>query len=127
MFHTELSNDVTATVQSFDGSANVLSVSLSSERGGWNLAAMIQEMLHVNRTSRPLPDAAQGGEQPCSGVSHAAEPDRIPSTPKPQNELEDSPEPVNADGCMETRESAPRKEKEMDLDTPVLGGYRSQV
>lgn len=125
MFRTELSNDVTATVQSFDGSANVLSLSLSSERGGWNLAAMIQEMLHVNRTSRPLPDAAQGGEQPCSGVSHAAEPDRIPSTP--QNELEESPEPVNANGCMETRESAPRKEKEMDLDTPVLGGYRSQV
>ncbi|XP_024141314.1 tudor domain-containing protein 1 isoform X1 [Oryzias melastigma] len=125
MFHTELSNDVTATVQSFDGSANVLSVSLSSERGGWNLAAMIQEMLHVNRTSRPLPDAAQGGEQPCSGVSHAAEPDRIPSTP--QNELEESPEPVNADGCMETRESAPRKEKEMDLDTPVHGDPVEEV
>ncbi|KAF6724964.1 Tudor domain-containing protein 1 [Oryzias melastigma] len=125
MFHTELSNDVTATVQSFDGSANVLSLSLSSERGGWNLAAMIQEMLHVNRTSRPLPDAAQGGEQPCSGVSHAAEPDRIPS--KPQNELEESPEPVNADGCMETRESAPRKEKEMDLDRPVHGDPVEEV
>uniref|UniRef100_A0A3P9MK51 Tudor domain-containing protein 1 n=1 Tax=Oryzias latipes TaxID=8090 RepID=A0A3P9MK51_ORYLA len=112
VFRSELLN-VMATVQSFDGSANVLSLALPPERGGRNLAAVIQEMLHVHCKGSPLPDASQ------TPGSDAAEPSciKLGSTTASPDEPEDAAEP--ADAVTDTQESTPQEQKEMDLATSV--------
>lgn len=69
MFQTELVNVISAIVQSFDGSANVLSLTLPTERGGENLTVMILQKLHALNKNNPdispnLDNA--GSSNPCA-------------------------------------------------------------
>lgn len=52
MFQSLLLDGVLATVQSFDGSANVLSLTLPVERGGAHLTAMILDALQATVKAR---------------------------------------------------------------------------
>nr|XP_057918672.1 tudor domain-containing protein 1 isoform X2 [Doryrhamphus excisus] len=55
MFHSLLLNSVLAAAHSFDGSVNVLSITLPAERGGAHLTAMVLDALraHVKSPSSP--------------------------------------------------------------------------
>lgn len=84
MFRSFLLSGVLATVHSFDGSANVLSLALPMERGGGDLAAEIWTQLQVQMENNP-----------CPGVPHRAAPTDscmpVPSAATPP----DSPEPMS--------------------------------
>ncbi|XP_070783515.1 tudor domain-containing protein 1 [Enoplosus armatus] len=71
MFQGLLLNGVLATVQSFDGYANVLSLILPTERGGGHLTAMILEALQAQAKSNPHPSTTQKADQTDSGTSTA--------------------------------------------------------
>ena len=72
MFHSILLNGVVATVQSFDGSANVLSLSLPAERGGGQVTAMIMDALQVQTKSNPCPATAQRADQSDSSTANTS-------------------------------------------------------
>ncbi|KAG8008701.1 Tudor domain-containing protein 1 [Nibea albiflora] len=71
LFETLLLNGVLATVQSFDGSANVLSLILSAEMGGGQITAMILDALQARAKSNPC-RSAQMAEQTDSSTSAAS-------------------------------------------------------
>ena len=62
-------NGVLATVQAFDGSANVLSLTLHMESGGGHLSAMIVEALQAQAKSSSPPCTIQKVEQVDSSLS----------------------------------------------------------
>uniref|UniRef100_A0A671WVF3 Tudor domain containing 1 n=1 Tax=Sparus aurata TaxID=8175 RepID=A0A671WVF3_SPAAU len=68
VFQNLLSNGVLATVQSFDGSANMLSLTLHPEAGGGNLTAMIMDILQAQAKSSPCPSTTQKAEQTDSST-----------------------------------------------------------
>ena len=99
MFQTELVNGVLATVQAFDGSANVLCLILRPERGGGNLTAMILDALHAHSKTSPSLGATKRSDE--SGIHTPAsvtaapdyhQPDLLPES---QSELENITGPVN--------------------------------
>ncbi|XP_073345172.1 tudor domain-containing protein 1 [Pagrus major] len=71
VFKSLLLNGVLATVQSFDGSANVLSLTLHAEAGGGNITAMILDALQAQAKSNPRPSTTQKVEQTDSSTSAA--------------------------------------------------------
>ncbi|XP_072229012.1 tudor domain-containing protein 1 [Leuresthes tenuis] len=101
MFQTELVNGVLATVQSFDGSANVLSLTLPSERGGEHLTAMILDRCHAHTQFKPYSETSQRRDGPGSdtSVGTTAEPEPELSKPKSlpdsQSEVENETRTVN--------------------------------
>lgn len=83
MFQTLLLNGVLATVQSFDGSANVLSLTLPTEKGGGNLTAMILDALQDQAKSKSAPSATQKADQTDSSTSNASA-TVVPDCPQPK-------------------------------------------
>ncbi|KAM4524090.1 tudor domain-containing protein 1 [Odontesthes bonariensis] len=110
MFQTELVNGVLATVQSFDGSANVLSLALPSERGGKHLSAMILDICHTHTQCQPCPETTQRRDGPGSNTSMSTttEPElsKPKSLPESQSELENEARTVTSTGPTRTTEPA---------------------
>ncbi|KAM9716326.1 tudor domain-containing protein 1 [Menidia menidia] len=90
MFQTELTNGVHATVQSFDGAANVLSLAVPSERGGGDLSAMVVSALYAHTQCRPDPDTPHraDGAGTASSKGSTAEPDPSKSKSLPDSQSE---------------------------------------
>ncbi|XP_028990018.2 tudor domain-containing protein 1 [Betta splendens] len=82
MFRSFLLNGALATVRSFDGCANVLSLTLPTERGGGDLTAMILKELQVQGENSPYLTIPH-----MSGLTDSGTPVRSATTPP------DSPEP----------------------------------
>ncbi|XP_041830466.1 tudor domain-containing protein 1 [Melanotaenia boesemani] len=103
MFGTEVVNGVLATVKAFDGSANVLSLTLPAERGGGHLTTMILDALNVHSN----PDTMTRTDKPDDMlISSAAEPGLPQPKPIPefQNDLETMTVTVNTMGPNKTAE-----------------------
>lgn len=108
-FQSLLLKGVLATVQSFDGFANVLSLSVHTESGGGQLTAMILDALCAQAKRSLFPSTTQKAEQSDSGLSaatatitpHCLQPKAMPETDKG---LED---PTVTAGQTVTPESAP--------------------
>ncbi|KAF7655254.1 hypothetical protein LDENG_00058860 [Lucifuga dentata] len=81
MFQDLLLKGVVATVQSFDGSANLLSLTLPTEMGGGHLTTMILDALQAQAKSQPSPGpilkADHTGSSTCMTSAEAA-PDSPP-------------------------------------------------
>ncbi|KAM8730279.1 tudor domain-containing protein 1 isoform 2-T2 [Acanthopagrus schlegelii] len=85
VFQNLLSTGVLATVQSFDGSANVLSLTLHAEAGGGDLTAIILDTLQAQTKSNPCPSTTQLVEQADgSGTSAASTKANAPNGPPPE-------------------------------------------
>ncbi|KAM6896989.1 tudor domain-containing protein 1 [Xenentodon cancila] len=96
MFQSELVNGVLATVQAFDGSANVLSVTLPPERGGGNLTAMILDTLHAHSKSNASLDTTKRSEESGSSITAAPDCNHPNSEPEPRSNLENVTRPINS-------------------------------
>lgn len=121
MFQNLLSNGVLATVQSFDGSANMLSLTLHPEAGGGNLTAMIMDILQAQAKSSPCPSTTQKAEQTDSSTlasSICAASNDCPSTPETQKRLNSLNTPTGTP--PETQTTAPQQRKNTSL-TPEDG------
>ncbi|KAK2820415.1 hypothetical protein Q5P01_023374 [Channa striata] len=110
IFRSFLANDVLATVHSFDGSANVLSLTLPTEDSGGDVTAMILDALHAqSKSSSCCPATAQRTDQTNSctlAPSQRAVPDcsQTKSTPGTQKVL---PEGTATTDTTTTPESTP--------------------
>lgn len=108
-FQSLLLKGVLATVQPFDGFANVLSLTLHTESGGGHLTAMILDALQAQAKSNPFPSTTQKAEQSYSSLS-AASTTVVPDCPQPKSMpetkkgLEDTPATT---GQTTTPEPAP--------------------
>ncbi|KAM4624559.1 tudor domain-containing protein 1 [Polymixia lowei] len=98
-FESLLSDGVRATVQTFDGSTNVLSATLRTERGGGHITAMILKKLQAQAKSPPSPAPtlkADPTDHDTSSASAAAAAVAMtaPDRPEPNstNETEKGPE-----------------------------------
>lgn len=107
-FKSLLSKGVLASVQSFDGSANVLSLSLHTESGGGNLTAMILDELQAEAKSNPFPSSTQEAEQTKSSLSAASITD-VPHCPQPKSkpQTQKGLEDTDSSGQTITAEPAP--------------------
>ncbi|XP_024865763.1 tudor domain-containing protein 1 isoform X1 [Kryptolebias marmoratus] len=105
VFRAELANGVLATAQSFDGSANLLSLTLPAERGGGHLNATILDTLHAHSKSNSFPGAGS-----CTSEISAAAADRLQpkSLSDSQNPLEHQTGPVDATVSTKTSEPTSR-------------------
>ncbi|XP_074476299.1 tudor domain-containing protein 1 isoform X2 [Sebastes fasciatus] len=89
MFQNVLVNGVLATVQSFNGSVNVLSLTLPTEKGGGHLTTMILDALQAQAKSNPCPSTTQKADQTDSSISTASTivvPDCALPTSKPDTQ-----------------------------------------
>ncbi|XP_028286193.1 tudor domain-containing protein 1 [Parambassis ranga] len=77
LFKSTLTSDILATVQSFDGSANVLSLTLPTEMGGGDLTAMILDELYAQTERNACSPTTQESDITGSStsISTAAAPD----------------------------------------------------
>ncbi|XP_044033632.1 tudor domain-containing protein 1 isoform X2 [Siniperca chuatsi] len=108
MFRGLLSNGVLATVQSFTGSANVVSLTLPTERGGGNLIAMILDTLQAQAKSNPCPSTTQKDDQTDSSTSTAST-TAVPDCPQPKSETQTGLEnPTATTGLTVTPELTPQ-------------------
>ncbi|XP_039990647.1 tudor domain-containing protein 1 isoform X2 [Xiphias gladius] len=109
MFHTILLSGVLATVRSFDGSANVLSLTLPTERGGGQVAEIV-DALQVQTKSNPCTATAQSADQTDSSTPTAIAP-AAPDCPQAKSipETQKGPELTAATtGLTITPEPTPR-------------------
>ncbi|XP_035513908.1 tudor domain-containing protein 1 isoform X3 [Morone saxatilis] len=83
MFESLLANGVLATVQSFSGSANVLSLTLPTEKGGGHITAMILDALQAQARSNPCQPSTQKAEQTDSSIPTAST-TVVPDCPQPR-------------------------------------------
>lgn len=90
IFQNAVLDGVLATVQHFDGSANVLSLTLLAEKGGGNVTDMISEALHAQRRSNPFTTSTQKTDKTGSStsVNTAAAPDGSKHKSVPENQKE---------------------------------------
>ncbi|XP_037546981.1 tudor domain-containing protein 1 [Nematolebias whitei] len=98
VFRAELANAVLATPQSFDGSANVLSLTLPTERGGGDIAAMILDSLQTHFKRKHSPDSSQSDKTGSSASLSSAAAAACPQPESPsdsQDQLENTTGPVN--------------------------------
>ncbi|KAK5615952.1 hypothetical protein CRENBAI_019591 [Crenichthys baileyi] len=119
MFQTELVNGVQAIVQSFHGSANVLSITLPSERGGEHLTTMILDMLHVCNKSNPDPVTSQRLDNTGSSTPRVLDGPQSESVPDFQCLLDNIPAPVDATGCIEAPELTAHTPQQKIVSAPV--------
>lgn len=131
-FQSLLVKGVLATVQSFDGFANVLSLSLHTESGGGQLTAMILDALNAQAKKTPLPPTAQKAKQSDSNLSAAAataaaasdclQPEAMPETHKGLEVM-----PVTS-GQTVTPESAPWTPQQRKNTAALTGkGWSSHI
>lgn len=88
LFKSLLSKKVLATVQSFDGSANVLSLTQRTESGGGQLTAMILGLLQAKRNPSPSTPPKAEDTDSTAVVAECRQPESVPET---QKGLEESP------------------------------------
>ncbi|XP_042253348.1 tudor domain-containing protein 1 isoform X1 [Thunnus maccoyii] len=90
MFKSLLTDGVLATVQSFDGSANILSLTLPAESGGGHVTSMILGALQADTKSNPCPSSTVKTDSSTSTTNTTADPDcpQPRSTPETQKVLE---------------------------------------
>ncbi|XP_047464892.1 tudor domain-containing protein 1 isoform X2 [Mugil cephalus] len=81
LFQTLMSSGVLATVHSFDGSYNVLSVSLPIESGGGHLTSMILDALQAESNPPPPPTTTTTPQKTDTTGSSTS----IGTTPAPEN------------------------------------------
>uniref|UniRef100_A0A667ZW54 Tudor domain containing 1 n=1 Tax=Myripristis murdjan TaxID=586833 RepID=A0A667ZW54_9TELE len=87
LFKSLLSEGVLATVQSFDGSTNLLSVTLSTERGRGQLNAMILDGLQAQTRHLPSPTPTLKADHPNNSTSSTT-PVAAPDQPQPASVTE---------------------------------------
>ncbi|KAK9530366.1 hypothetical protein VZT92_011871 [Zoarces viviparus] len=87
MFQHLLVGGVLATVQSFNGSENELSLTLPTEKGGGHITAMILDALRARAKSNPSTSTAQKVDQTDSSAS-AAITTAVPDCPLPTSTCE---------------------------------------
>ncbi|KAM6963471.1 tudor domain-containing protein 1 [Tautogolabrus adspersus] len=106
MFQSLLLNGVLATVQSFDGSANVLSL---TESGGGNITAMILDALQAQAKMNPHPStAATKPDQTDSSTSAASSTTALPDSSESKSIPETQKSLENITATTKTPELAPR-------------------
>ncbi|KAM4715222.1 tudor domain-containing protein 1 [Anableps anableps] len=110
MFQTELANGVLATVQSFDGSANVMSLAPPTERGGVHLPSMILDKLYILNKN---PDTSQRLDDTGSSTPRVPDGPQSNSVPKPQLEREHKPALVDTTGSNRPAELTVHKPQQM--------------
>nr|XP_020506867.2 tudor domain-containing protein 1 [Labrus bergylta] len=109
MFKSLLLNGVLATVQSFDGSANVLSLTLPAESGGGNVTAMISDALQAQAKMNPhLSTAATKPDQTDSSTSAPSSIAALPDSSKSKSIPETQKSLENITATTKTTEPAPR-------------------
>lgn len=87
IFQNAVLDGVLATVQHFDGSANVLSLTLPAEKGGGNVTDMISEALHAQRRSNPCTTSTQKtGSSTSVNTAAALDGSKPKSVPENQKE-----------------------------------------
>uniref|UniRef100_A0A7N8WS55 Tudor domain containing 1 n=1 Tax=Mastacembelus armatus TaxID=205130 RepID=A0A7N8WS55_9TELE len=116
MFQTVLLNGVLATVQSFDGSANVLSLTLPIERGGGHLTTMILDALQFQTKSEACPSTPQRADQTGNrtpAASSAAAADCLQSRliPETQKGKEDTTATSSLTTAPEPTPQTPKQNK----------------
>ncbi|KAM7370781.1 hypothetical protein PAMP_010302 [Pampus punctatissimus] len=100
LFKSLLINGVIATVQSFDGSTNILSLTLPTGRGGGHLASMILDALQVKIKSNPCPSDTAKTDQTDSSTS-ATSTTAAPDCPQPGSVPETQMAPANPNKTSE--------------------------
>uniref|UniRef100_A0A3Q2P6K6 Tudor domain containing 1 n=1 Tax=Fundulus heteroclitus TaxID=8078 RepID=A0A3Q2P6K6_FUNHE len=116
LFQTELVNGVQATVHSFDGSANVLSLILPAERGGEHLTSVILDALYAYSKSNQ--DTSQRLDIPGSSAPCAADGPPSDSVPEPACE----PAPVDTAASVTPADLTARNpQQEIVSVAPVVG------
>uniref|UniRef100_A0A669E863 Tudor domain-containing protein 1 n=1 Tax=Oreochromis niloticus TaxID=8128 RepID=A0A669E863_ORENI len=90
IFQNVVLDGVLATAQHFNGSANVLSLTLPAEKGGGNVTDMISEALHAQSKSNPCTTSTQKTDKTGSStsVNTAAPPDGSKPKLVPENQKE---------------------------------------
>ncbi|KAM3591615.1 uncharacterized protein V6R79_004845 [Siganus canaliculatus] len=91
-FQKLLQNGVLATVQSFDGSANVLSLTLPTEKGGGHVTAMLLDAVQVQNVPCPPGPQMPGQTDSSTSANTTVTPDcpQPKSLPETQMALESS-------------------------------------
>ncbi len=115
-FRSLLASGVLATVQSFDGSANVLSLTLHSEKGGESLTAMMLDALQAQAKTNPHPSSSQTPMQTDSSTSTASAavvPDypQSKSAPDTQQGLVCDTAPTSLDVTAQLAAETPQQKK----------------
>ncbi|XP_076616576.1 tudor domain-containing protein 1 [Chaetodon auriga] len=111
MVQSQLLKGVLATVESFDGSANVLSLTPLTETGRGHLTAMILDALQAQAKSNPCPSTTEKAEQTDTSTSTAnttAVPKSIPET---QEGLENTTATTGLTVTPEPAPQTPQQEK----------------
>ncbi|XP_070847181.1 tudor domain-containing protein 1 [Chaetodon trifascialis] len=125
MVQSQLLNGVLATVESFDGSANVLSLTPLTETGRGHLTAMILDALQAQAKSNPCPSTTQRAEQTDTSTSTAnttAVPESIPET---QEGLESTRATTGLTVTPEPAPQTPQQEKNtsaVSVNAPQTSG-----
>ncbi|CAK6974631.1 LOW QUALITY PROTEIN: tudor domain-containing protein 1 [Scomber scombrus] len=122
IFKSLLMNGVLATVQSFDGSANILSLTLPAEKGGGNLTSMILDELQAKTKSTPFRSntvKTDKTESCTSSTSTTAAPDcpQPRSVPETQKVLESSTAATGPDITSEPTSWMPQQKKETSAES----------
>ncbi|KAI3365245.1 hypothetical protein L3Q82_010339, partial [Scortum barcoo] len=120
MFRDQLLTGILATVQSFDGSTNVLSLTLPTKRGGGHLTTMILDALQNHNKSNQSPTTTQKVDQTDSSTSNntAAVPDcpQPKSTPETQKGLEDTAATAGLNTTTDPTALAPHEKKNLSVN-----------
>ncbi|KAM6951176.1 tudor domain-containing protein 1 [Aplochiton taeniatus] len=90
LFGALLSYGILATVQGFDGTANLLSVTLGTEKGGGHLNAMILDGLQSTKAQAKTPSPPSNPTKTSSPLAKTPGPDS--PTPKPPADTSRKPE-----------------------------------
>lgn len=94
-FKSLLLKGVIATVQDFDGFANVLSLNMYTESGGGLLSTMIMDALHAQVENKPMPTsinrtAEQNDRSPPAPVPVCPQAELIPKKEQGQGDAPDT-------------------------------------
>ena len=122
MFQSLLLNGVLATVQSFDGSANVVSLTLPTESGGGHVSAMILDALQALAKGSPRPSCTQRSEQTKSSTCTAST-TTVPDLPQPkpvpetQTGLENTPATTGQTMTPEPAHWTPQQKKNIPVNS----------
>uniref|UniRef100_A0A673ANQ3 Tudor domain containing 1 n=1 Tax=Sphaeramia orbicularis TaxID=375764 RepID=A0A673ANQ3_9TELE len=106
MFKSLLPNGVLATVQSFDGSDNVLSLSLPTENASGHVTAMILDKVQAQaKNSCPTPNLKADSTTAPTDTKAALDP--------PKSKL--VPEDKTTSGCTKTTEPTPQSPEQLQV------------
>jgi len=119
LFHSLLLSGVLATVQSFDGSVNVLSLSQPPETGGGDVTATLLEALQAQAKSPPSPTLkADHTDKSTSPANSTAAPECPLLTPKPEAQKATENTPATPSLTM-TPKSSPQTPQQ-NKNTPAV-------